>query len=154
MAIATTRAPIPAPKRAPPPCTATAVPTSTGETEAARVAGRAASHQTRAGVRAGRISTTCTRGVLGTLGELREVRLVLVDVGVATLLRLLAQVVEERGVAGQLLDARQPIVGGVQAGLDHAEGERTVREHLPTPGDGLPLEVGQRHHLVAEPHLE
>src|SRR5712692_856712 len=106
MAIATTRAARPAPARRLPSWRAAAVPTRTGDTEAASVAGRAASHQTLAGVRP-----------LGPLGKLGEVGWALVDVCVTSLLGLLAHVVEERGITGQLLDARQAIVGGVHAGL-------------------------------------
>src|SRR5438067_1019598 len=140
MAIATTSAARPGSSRAPPSCTATAVPTRTGDTLAASVAGRAASHQMRPGLRA--------------LREPGEVRLALVDVGVAALLRLLAHVVEERGITGQLLDARQPVVGGVHAALDHAQRQRAVLEHAAAPLHGLPLQVGQGHHLVDEAHLE
>src|SRR5215471_2073087 len=140
MAIATTSAPRPGSVRTAPSWTATAVPARTAETATASVAGRAAIHQTSA--------------ALGALGELGEVGLALLDVGVTALLRLLAQVVEQRGVAGQLLDAGQAVVRGVHPGLEHAQGERAVLEHLPRPRDGLLLQALQRHDLVDQAHLQ
>src|SRR5215472_5038723 len=107
MATATTSAPSPGRVRTRPSCTATAVPARTAETDTASVAGRAASHQTRPG--------------LGPLREAGEVGLALLDVGVTPLLCLLAQVVEKRGVAGELLDAGQAVVGRVHPGLEHAQ---------------------------------
>src|SRR5919201_489916 len=141
----------PAPRPAPPWWIAIAVPTSTGATEAARVAGRTADHQTSAAL--GRVSAAVAIG-LGALGELREVRLSLLHVRVAAYLRLFAHVVEERRVAGQLLDARQPVVRGVHACLDHAQRERAELEHLAAPRDRLLLQVGDRHDLVHEPHRQ
>src|SRR5690348_668311 len=131
--------------------TATAVPTRTGETEAASVAGRTADHQTRARLGTGAAATVIASGSFRKAGK---VRLSLLDVGVASLLRLFAHVVEQGRVAGQLLDPGQPVVGGVHAGLDHAQRERAVLEHAPAPGHRLSLEVGQRHDLVDEAHSE
>src|SRR5215470_1360384 len=105
MASATTSAPRPGSVRTTPSWTATAVPARTGETAAASVAGRAASHHTRA--------------LLGALREAGEVGLALLDVGVTALLRLLAQVVQQRRVAGQLLDAGEAVVRRVHPRLDH-----------------------------------
>jgi hypothetical protein len=45
------------------------------------------------------------------------------EVGVLALLRLLGHVVEERGVAGQLLDAGQPVIGRVERRLQHPQRE-------------------------------
>ena len=59
----------------------------------------------------------CRTGLPGQswpLGEPREVGLALLHVGVPALLRFFRQVVEEGGVAGQLLDAGQPV--GVEVG--------------------------------------
>src|SRR6266700_4403778 len=106
MATATTSAPRPGSVRTRPSWTATAVPARTGATEAASVAGRAADHQTRAARGAGRS---------GSLREPGEVGLALLDVGVTALLSLLAEVVQQRGVAGQLLDAGEPVVRRVHA---------------------------------------
>src|SRR5579864_4009210 len=150
MARPTTSAAAPAHPRAPPWCTAIAVPASTGATDAASVAGRTADHQTREALMAGAAAIIRLR----PLGELREVRLSLLDVSVATLLRLFAHVVEQRGVAGELLDAGQAVVGGVEAGLEHAQRERAQLEHATAPRDRLPLEVCQRHHLVDQSHVE
>src|SRR5690606_31671737 len=62
------------------------------------------------------------------LGELVEVGLALLHVGVAALLRLLGLVEEQRGVAGQLLEPGQAVVGGVEGGLEHAQGHGRVVE--------------------------
>src|SRR5690348_12363968 len=85
------------------PCVAArAVPTRTGATAAGSVRGRAAITQMR------------TVGFSsGPLRELGEVRLALLLVGVASLLRLLGHVEQQRRVARKLLDARQPVVRGV-----------------------------------------
>src|SRR3981081_3014083 len=120
--------------------TAAAVPARTGDTDAASVAGRAASHQTRAG--------------LGPPGEAGEVRPALLDVRVTALLRLLAQVVQQRRVAGELLDAGQAVVGGVHAGLEHAQRQGAVLEHPARPGDGLLLEAVEWHDPVDQAHLQ
>src|SRR6266498_475311 len=121
----------PAHQRAPPSCTAIAVPTRTGATDAARVAGRTADHQTWNGLRAGAASTIAS----GPLGKLREVGLAFLHVRVATLLRFLAHVVEEGRVARELLDAGESVVGGVHAGLDHAQRQRAQLEDAPAPCD-------------------
>src|SRR5947209_7488386 len=120
--------------------TATAVPASTAETATASVAGRAARNQTRAG--------------LGPLREAGEVGLALLDVRVTALLRLLAQVVQQRRVAGQLLDAGQPVVRRVHPGLDHAQREGAVLEHLAGPPDRLLLQPLQGHDLVDQAHVQ
>src|SRR4051812_18868042 len=78
---------------------ASAVPTSTGATAAGSVRGREATSQSRSGLTRSR-----------TLGELAEVRLALLAVGVTALLRLLGRVEQEVGVVRELLDARQPIL--------------------------------------------
>src|SRR6266545_4342124 len=149
MASATTSASRPAHHRAPPSCTAAAVPARTGATDAARVAGRTADHQTSDGRR------VCAAVIeLRALGKLGEVRLAFLHVGVATFLRLVAHVVEERRVARELLDAGKPVVGGVEPGLEHAQRERAQLEDAPAPGHGLLLQVREWHDLVDEPHLE
>src|SRR5437879_2533212 len=103
MATPTTSASRPGPSRACPSWTATAVPSSTGEIEAASVPGLVADHQTAAAVGVGRAPRSVRFS--GPPGEAREVRLALLDIGVPPLLRLLAHVVEQGGVARQLLDA-------------------------------------------------
>src|SRR5215212_5961589 len=81
---------------------ASAVPTSTGATAAGSVRGRAATSQSRSALTSS-----------GALRELAEVGLALLAVGVASLLRLLRCIEEEVRVVGELLDARQPVLGRV-----------------------------------------
>src|SRR5919109_3233230 len=78
---------------------ASAVPTSTGAMAAGSVRGRAAMSQIR------------TAPALRSPRELREVGAALLDVRVAALLGLVAHVEQQRGVAGELLDAGEPVVG-------------------------------------------
>src|SRR4051794_13134948 len=82
---------------------ATAVPTSTGTTAAGRVRGRAPA--TQRFIR------------LWPPRELGEIGFPLLAVRVAALLRFFAHVEEQVGVVGQLLDAGQPVLVGVEAGL-------------------------------------
>src|SRR5918998_4780658 len=89
---------------------AAAVPTSTGTTAAGRVRGRAPRTQ--------RFTAPAPSGRSWPPRELREVGRPLLDVGVAALLSLLAHVEEEVGVVGQLLDAGQAVLGGVEAGFE------------------------------------
>src|SRR4051794_32861128 len=107
--------------------TAAAVPTSTGAIAAGRVRGRAAINQMR-GFKVSR-----------TFGELREVRGLAALPGVAPLLALLGHVEEQRRVVGELLEARDPVLGGVEARLQQAEREGGEAGHLPAPGDRLAL---------------
>src|SRR4051812_274573 len=65
---------------------------------------------------------------LGPLGEAREVRCALGLVGLAALLRLLARVEQEVRVVSQLLDAREAVLGGMEAGLQEAQREGGVAE--------------------------
>src|SRR3954449_6954238 len=116
------------------------VPTSTGATEAGSVRTRAA--------------ITHMRTVLGTAGELREVGLALLDVGVTSLLGLGRHVEEEVGVVGELLEPGEPVLIGVETGLEQPQGERGEGEHLAAPGDRLLLEALERHHGVDESHLQ
>src|SRR5439155_26567127 len=134
MAMATTRAPMPGSVRMRWSWAAMAAPASTGDTEAARVAGRVASHQTASALRLG-LPPLPPFGdpppwsggggsggeVSGSFGESGEIGLSLLEVGVTAFLGLLAHVVEQRRVSGQLLDPRQAVVGGVHPRLDHAQ---------------------------------
>src|SRR6202165_501962 len=124
MAGAPSNAPNPAAGLMPPSWIATAVPASTGATEAARVAGRTPDHQTRRGVSVGAVAT-----MSGSLGKLRKVGFSLLHVRIAAFLRLFAHVVEKGRVACKLLDAREPIVPGAEARLEHAQPQRAAREH-------------------------
>src|SRR5829696_5773439 len=121
---------------------ARAEPTSTGATAAGSVRGRAATSQ-----------SFNVLGFSGALRELAEVRLALLAVGVASLLRLFGPVEEEVRVVGELLDAREPVLGGVEAGLHEPQGERRELEHLAAPPDGLLLELLERHDGVDESHV-
>src|SRR2546421_11250631 len=84
------------------------VPASTGATAAGSVRGRAATSQSLSGVRS------------GALREPGEVGLALLLVGVTSLLGLLRHVEEEVRVVRELLDAREAVLGGVEAGLEEA----------------------------------
>src|SRR5829696_1795434 len=113
---------------------ARAVPTSTGATAAGSVRGRAATSQ-----------SFKVLGLSGALRKLAEVGLALLAVGVASLLRLLGSVEEEVGVVRELLDAREPVLGGVEARLQEPQGERRQRQHLAAPAHRLLLELLERH---------
>src|SRR3954469_1709155 len=126
-----------------PPVAASAGPTSTGATAAGSVRGRAAISQMCSGLKDS-----------GPLGELREVGLAALLVGLAPLLRLLGGVEEEVGVVRELLDAAQPVLVGMEARLQQSQRERREREHLPAPRHGLVLEPVERPHRVHEPHLQ
>src|SRR5436309_3554772 len=119
---------------------ASAVPTSTGAIAAGSVRGRAATSHSRSGLR--------------TLWETPKVRPALLAVGVAPLLRLLRAVEEKVGVVSQLLDAGEPVLGGVKARLQQAQRERRQREHLAAPADRLLLELLERDDRVHEPHVQ
>src|SRR4051812_12458010 len=116
------------------------VPTRTGATAAGSVRGRAATTHRR---------SAPTRS--GPLRELAEVGLALLAVGVASLLRLLRCVEEEVGVVGELLDAGEAVLGGVEARLQEAQGEGGELEHLAAPLHRLLLEPLERDHGVHEP---
>src|SRR5271154_2992900 len=121
---------------------ASEVPTSTGAIAAGRVRTRAAITQMRSAL------------TLGSLGEAREVGRAPLLVCVASLLCLFAFVEEKVRVVGQLLDPRQPVLGGVEARLQEPQRKRREREHLPAPADRLLLQAIERHDRVDESHLK
>src|SRR4051812_3105396 len=121
---------------------ASEVPTSTGAMAAGSVRGRAATNQSFSG-----------EG-LGPLRELAEVGLALLLVGVTALLRLLRLVEEEVRVVGELLDAGDPVLVGVERGLQEPQRERGLLEHLATPLHSLHLEVLERDDGVDQAHVE
>src|SRR5947208_11660216 len=122
---------------------ASAVPTSTGATDAGSVRTRAAITQMRrALVRS------------GTPGEAGEVRRALLLVGVAALLGLRAFVEEQVRIVRQLLDAREAVLGGVETRLQQAQRERREREHPPTPLQRLRFQLLERDDGVHQPHLQ
>src|ERR1700757_5092050 len=87
-------------------------------------------------------------------GKLGEVRRALLAVRVAALLGLGAAVEEEVGVVGELLDAGEPVLGGVERRLQQAQREGGEGEHLPAPPHRLLLQALQGHDGVHEPHLK
>src|ERR1700757_1766219 len=131
---------------------ANAVPTSTGATAAGSVRGREAINQIRIPLIVASVVATALHS--GPAGELGEVRTALLQVGVAPLLGLLAHVEEEVGVVGQLLDAGEPVLVGVEAGLEQPEGEGRQGEHLPAPLHRLLLKALEGDDGVDEAHLE
>src|ERR1043166_5778936 len=86
--------------------------------------------------------------------ELLVVRLPLLDVRVPTLLRLFAEVIEERRVAAEVEEADLAVAVGVHRSLQEAQRHRREREHLAAPLERLRLELGQRNDRVDEPHVE
>src|SRR3712207_8422595 len=125
---------------------ASPVPTSTGAIAAGSVRGRAATIHSRSG--------DCdAAGRSGAAGELAEVGLALLLVGVTALLRLLRLVEEEVRVVGELLQAGRAVLVGVEAGLEQPQRERRLHEHLAAPLDGLLLELRQRDDGVDQTHV-
>src|SRR3954452_17616787 len=120
---------------------ARAVPTSTGAIAAGSVRGRAATSHSFSGL------------ALRAAGELAEVGLALLLVGVTALLRLLGPVEEEVRVVGKLLDAGDPVLVGVEAGLQEAQRERRHGQHLAAPLHGLLLELLERDERVDQAHV-
>src|SRR5207245_9184033 len=86
--------------------------------------------------------------------KLREVRLPRLDEGVPALLRLVGQVVQQRRVAGQLLDAGQAVRVGVEGRLEEAQRSRALLEDLARPLDRLVFETIERHDRVDKPHFD
>src|SRR4051812_5570465 len=129
-------------RRSPCASIAVAVPTKTGAIAAGSVRGRAA------------ISQILMLGPLRPLRVLGEVRAASLLEGVAALLPLLAHVEEQGRVVGELLDAGEAILSGVEARLEQAEGEGGEWRHLAAPGDGFSLEVVERKDRVDEPQLQ
>ena len=124
-----------------------------------------ASHQAGGGSAAPGVGRGCGRGVHGVgraagaaaqgrRGYLREVGRALLQEGPAALVRLLGQVEEHRGVAGQLLEAGQAVGVRVEGALQHADGGGALGQDLLGPGDALVLEPLERHDGVDEAHVE
>src|SRR6188472_327315 len=90
---------------------AAALPTSTGASAAGSVRGLAAIAQVRRPFN------------LGPAWELREVGRTMLLVGVPALLTLLAHVEEQRRVVGELLQAGDPVLGGVERRLQEPQRE-------------------------------
>src|SRR5512133_780803 len=67
--------------------------------------------------------------------------------------RVRGGVEEEVGGVGELLDAAEAVLRGVEARLHQPQRERREHEHLAAPGDGLRLEALERHDRVHEAHL-
>src|SRR5687767_6315322 len=75
------------------------------------------------------------------LREAGEVRRPLLQEGVLALLRLVREVVEQRRVAGELLNARQAISIRVEGRLQEPEGKGAHLEDLTAPSYRLLLEL-------------
>src|SRR5262245_46023689 len=132
---------------------AAALPTSTGATAAGSVRGLAAMNQIlmRATSSAGASGGVAVPS--GSLRELREVRAATLLVGVAALLALLGHVEQQRRVVRELLEAGEPVLGGVEARLQQPQRQRRERGHLPAPCDRFALELVAWHHCVHQAHL-
>lgn len=59
---------------------------------------------------------------LGKTSELRKIRIALFEKRVFALFGLLAEVIQQRGVASELLDARLTVELGVERRFEHAQG--------------------------------
>src|SRR4051794_9659210 len=95
-------------------CTAAHVPTTTGAADTGSVRGRApATHL---------FIASCSWAVREPL----ELRATLLEVRLLALLCFFGHVVEERRVAGELLDPGEAVVGRVARRLDHPQRERAV----------------------------
>src|SRR5580693_2489501 len=150
---------------------ASEVPTNTGATAAGRVRTRAAITQmctgldgctaaTRCVVMPG--SRSCHADRLSRERAARsraprktgEVGVALALVRLAPLARLLAAAEQQVGVVRELLDARQPVLGRVEARLQQSQRERGELEHLPTPPHRLLLQLLEWHDRVDQTHIE
>src|SRR5262249_42195501 len=72
-----------------------------------------------------------------TAGKLLELWPATLDEGVATFLSLFGHVVEQRGVAGQLLDSSLAIQRGIEGRFKQAQSKRALLENFPTPLKGF-----------------
>src|SRR5258708_37705487 len=86
--------------------------------------------------------------------ELLEGWLGLVDVGVAAVRRLFAEVIKERSVAGEVEQADLAVAVGIERGLHAAQRHRGELQHLPAPLHGLFLQPGQGDDRVDETHVQ
>src|SRR5215216_8105508 len=90
----------------------------------------------------------------GPVGELREIWFAFLVVGVAAFLGFGGLVEEERGVAGELLEAGLAVAVGVQGGLEAPDRHLRVRQDLTAPLYRLLFETLQGDDGVDEAHLE
>src|SRR5690606_37604842 len=126
---------------------AVALPTSTGTTAAGSVAGRAAmSHIFRAPGRSacGRSDGPTPNPALREAWELGEIGLPLLKECVPSFFGFVGHVEQQRRVAGQLLQARQPVGVRVEGGLQEPDSRRAHLQNLLGPLDGLFLQLLQR----------
>src|SRR5512143_119783 len=86
--------------------------------------------------------------------ELAEVGLALLEVRVLAFLSFGGEVVEQRRVAGELLQPRLPVAVGVERRLEAAQRDRAHREHLAAPLHGFRFQLLVGYDAVDEPHLE
>ena len=123
---------------------------------AGSVAGRIASEPGAGGAdgRAGPAARRRRRVGHGPARELREVGLALLQERPRALVRLVGRVVEAGRVAGELLEPGQAVGRDEERRLEEADRGRAHLQDLVRPRDALGLEVGERHDLVDEAHLE
>src|SRR5581483_3182580 len=86
--------------------------------------------------------------------ELAEVRLALLEIGVPALLAFLREVIEQRRIAGELLQARLTIAIGIERGLEATQRNGAIGEHLATPLHRLGFEPLVGNDAIHEPHVE
>src|SRR3954447_4881067 len=86
--------------------------------------------------------------------EPREVGLALLEEGRRAFVRFIRRVEEAGGVAGELLQAGEPVRRDKEGRLQEADRRRTHRQDLGPPLDAFGFEVGQRDDVVDEAHLE
>mmetsp|Transcript_8714 Transcript_8714/g.22322 ORF Transcript_8714/g.22322 Transcript_8714/m.22322 type:complete len:331 (-) Transcript_8714:98-1090(-) len=87
------------------------------------------------------------------LPELVEVGLSLGLEGGEAFESLLVAVEHLGGETPQLLHARVAVVHSIHGGLENAQGQGGIGQHLAAPMHGLLLKLRERHHLVHEAHL-
>jgi hypothetical protein len=146
------RAPLPAPRRTP----ARAAGSVFGRRGEEPGPQRTGGPRTRAG------AGTCRAGAggpgsgigHGRRGYLRVVGRPLLEERRRPLVRLVGRVVEAGRVAGELLEPGQPVRRDEEGGLEEADRRGAHVQDLLAHCDALGLEVGERHDLVHEPHVE
>src|SRR5262245_26289419 len=86
--------------------------------------------------------------------KLRKVGLALLEEGVLAFFGFVGQVVQQGGVAGELLHASQALRGRVERRFEEADRRRALLEDLPGPLDRRVLELVEWHDGVDQTHVE
>src|SRR5436190_10225012 len=86
--------------------------------------------------------------------ELAEVRLPLLDEGVASFLRFFRQVIEQGRAAAEVEEADLSVAVGVHRSFQKAQRHRREREHLAAPLERLGFELIERDYRINESHLQ